>query len=110
MHAATGAHSGTSACVLRALISLPTFYFGEGEHRTVAGGQRGDPGGVFLHYGDEEEKEDELGWAELGAAATTSLKPIWCRHTGAQDGTLWCFRAGVLLPVSLDPSDSQWCV
>lgn len=37
---------------------LPTFHFGEGEHRTVAGGQRGNPCGVFLH-------DDELGWAEL---------------------------------------------
>lgn len=36
----------------------PTFHFGEGEHRTVAGGQRGNPCGVFLH-------DDELGWAEL---------------------------------------------
>lgn len=51
--------------------SLPTFHFGEGEHRTVAGGQRGNPCGVFLH-------DDELGWAELPTASTTSLKPTWC--------------------------------
>lgn len=52
--------------------TLPTFHFGEGEHRTVAGGQRGNPGGVFLH-------DDELGWAELQTASTTSLKLVRCR-------------------------------
>ena len=37
----------------------PTFYLGEGEDWTVASGERGDPGRVFLHA------DGELGWAEL---------------------------------------------
>lgn len=53
--------------------TLPTFHFGEGEHRAVAGGQRGDPGRVFLHGA-------ELGWGELRTASTTSLRLIGRRH------------------------------
>ena len=77
----------------------PTFHFGEGEHRTVAGGQRGNPCGVFLH-------DDELGRAELQTASTTSLKLIWCRHQ-----TSWwdpysrypapCPLASIRLPVDV---------
>lgn len=78
-------HTGSPqfAGVQAVSTELPTFHFGEGKHRTVAGGQRGNPCRVFLH-------DDELGWAELRTASTTSLRLIWCRHqTSWWDP--WCF-------------------